>query len=240
MVWVSIALAIVLLFLLVCHFIRIKFTVKWQSLNSFQTTFGFSFLQWEQEITFNGGQDRNASVKSMVSDYHSPIANDPGFTKPTREQAGFIRLPQSLTRAIHKFRRHLKKTLIKLALDPRVWRFVIKYVMGFARRGFHLLHIRLEYLAISFDDILLLGKFAAVWSSLAGMITFLACPVQYGFNEKPASIRLGMDGGFTVLNLIGFGILALFSFPWVGLAKRFWVSWRNPELNRWQRRLLLF
>jgi hypothetical protein len=248
MVWVYIALALILAFLMACHFLRVKFSLSWQSFNNLQGTLGLSFLSMGREFTFYGGQGHGPLDQEFHEihenkekpDSNSPKPSSQAFAKPDLGQAGFIRIPRSLIRYSIGLRRRLRKTFIKLALDPRVWRFLLAYLARFAQRGLRLLHFRLEYLHVGFDDVLLLGRFAAVWSTLSGIFPFLACPVQYGFNEKPASIKVGLTGGFTALNLIGLSMVALFSFPWLTLAGRFRVSWRNPELNRWQRRLLLF
>gem|GEM_PF-5598422 len=157
-----------------------------------------------------------------------------------RGQAGFLLIPSGLSRKLAAFKKHFRQAALKFALDLSVWRALFAYTTRSGRRVLGLLHPRLEYLHVGMEEVLMMGGFAAVWSSLRGIFPGLDCPVEYGFNERPASVKMKVASRFTGWDVLVFGLLTLFSFPWIRLGSRFIHSWRNPRLKQWQRRLLLF
>lgn len=163
-----------------------------------------------------------------------------GMPNSLVSQSGFVGVPESWQVRVKSFRKHLRLVLLKFALDTKVWRILLSYLAKTGSRTFRLLHLQLKFLHIGMEDVLSLGKIAAVWSSLSVLFSPLSCPIEYAFNEKPGSIKLSLTGGFTGLQALVFAGSTVFTFPWVSLGYRFFTSWRNPRLKRWQRRLLLF
>lgn len=156
--------------------------------------------------------------------------------RPRPGQGGFLAVPWK--DRIAKFRIRLKAAALKWALDLAVWGHLAGYALRSGIRSLRFAGPSMQHLHVGSSNILALGRFASVWSSVSGMAPFLACPVEYGFNEKPFSLRFRVSGGCTALGVLGFGLTLLFTLPWTRLARRFLYCWRHPRLNRWQRRLL--
>jgi len=95
-----------------------------------------------------------------------------------------------------------------------------------------------EFLRVGGKDVTLLGSFAGAWSALTGMLPSLACPVDYGF-LRPFGLHFRIGARASGLGALAAALSLFLSFPWLRLSGRFLHCWRNPRLNRWQRRLLL-
>ena len=235
MVWVYTALAIVVFLGLFLHLLKFHVALQWHSPLDVNAMVGFSFLWMRKDFTF----DRIGKAKEK--DKHL-VAGSTGVTdeKKFGNQGGFFRIPDSLASRFASFQKHLQSALVKLTLDLKVWQVLFRYLIISGRRVLRLLHPSLDYLHIGIEDVMSLGIFAGIWSSLSGIFPALASSVEYHFNQRPGSVSFGLKGGFTGWNALVFGLMALVSFPWIPIAIRFISCWRNCELNRWQRRLLLF
>lgn len=242
MVWVYIALAIPCLFCLLAFLCKFKLAVEWHSPAAIEATARFSFLGFRREIELsradwideNDDREDEAPVAEAA-----PVPEDP-VGRTLHGQAGFLLVPSRLSFWLANLKRHFRRAAVRFALDLSVWRALFKYTSQSGRRVLGLLHPRLEYLHVGMEDVVTLGGFAAAWSSLQGIFPGLAAPVEYGFNERPASVKMKLASRFTGWDILVFGVLTLFSFPWIRLASRFIHCWRNPRLSLWQRRLLLF
>ncbi len=235
MVWVSAALAILVFLGLFAHLLKIHVALQWHSPIDLKVTAGVSFLWIRRDFTF----DRIGRAKERDKHFGD---GSTGVTagKKFRKQGGFLRIPESLALRFTSFKKHLRRSFVKLALDLKVWRVLFRYLYKSGRRVLRLLHPSLDYLHIGMEDVMTLGIFAAVWSSLSGIFPSLSSSVEYHFNQRPGSISFGLKGGFTGWNALVFGLMLLVSFPWIPIGSQFLSCWRNPQLNRWQRRLLLF
>jgi hypothetical protein len=188
--------------------------------------------------------DREAGAWSRNPNFKisHPPASGPASAEapvdPDAGQRGALRLPDSWHRLADRFQKRIHKAATKWVLDPGVWRILFRFTMESGRRVLGLLHPALEFLHLSLDDVFDLGRIAAAWSVIRGTIPALACPVEFGF-AQPFAFRARVSGGFSGLNLLLFGLMTLFSFPWVPLGSRFVHCWNDSRLTRWQRRVLL-
>ena len=235
MVWVYVALVIVVLLGLFAHLLKFQVALQWHSPIDLKITAVVSFLWMQRDFTF----DRIGRAKE-TDKHFGDGATEVTAGKKFGNQGGFLRIPESFALRFASFQKHLQRSLVKLALDLKVWRVLFRYLYKSGLRVLRLLHPSLDYLHIGMEDVMSLGIFAAVWSSLCGIFPSLASSVEYHFNQRPGSISFGLKGGFTGWNALVFGLMVLVSFPWIPIGSRFLSCWRNPQLNRWQRRLLLF
>lgn len=258
MVWVCIALSIPILILLLLHFIRFHFNLSVETPTTLRGSVGFSFFRFRREVTVDavqavmgrqGGNDdadedgvegawsgnpNFQAVKPAVDDsVGGNFTNQPGAG-----QRGALRVPESWHRMLDRFQKRVHKAATKWVLDPGVWRILFRFTMKSGRRVLGLLHPALESMHLSLEDVFDLGRIAAAWSVVRGTIPALACPVEFGF-AQPFAFRARLAGGFSGLDLLLFGLLTLFSFPWLPLGSRFVHCWNDSRLTRWQRRVLL-
>lgn len=231
MTWVYITLAILLSLGVLAHSLKFQLAVAYHSPAVFTLKAGVSFLGFHREFVL-------PSPPGPKSISHQEFTS--GQREFTSGQSGFVRVPESWLTRIQSLRKHGRLALLKFVLDPKVWGVLFTYLVRSGRRTFRLLHIALKSIHVGMEDPVSLGKFAAVWSSLSVLFLPLACPIEYAFNERPGSVKLSLTGGFTGLEAMAFACALFFTFPWLRLGHRFLSSWRNPRLNRWQRRLLLF
>jgi hypothetical protein len=254
MVWVCIALAIPVLFLLLLHFLRFHFNVSIETPSTLRGSVGVSFFRFRREVTVDAAQavmGRQAGQKDSEEDAEDDGDGDreegawsrnPNFKAPDSPadagQRGALRVPESWHRLADRFQKRIHKAATKWVLDPGVWRILFRFTLKSGKRVLGLMHPALESLHLSLEDVFDLGRIAAAWSVIRGTIPALACPVEFGF-AQPFAFRARVAGGFSGLNLLLFGLLTLFSFPWLPLGKRFVHCWNDPRLTRWQRRVLL-
>jgi hypothetical protein len=258
MVWVCIALSIPVLFLLLLHFLRFHFDLSVETPTTLRGSVGFSFFRFRREVIVDaaqavmgrqaghddadedgeegdwGGNPNFQAVKPSVDD---PTGENPR-NLPDAGQRGALRVPESWHRMVDRFQKRVHKAATKWVLDPGVWRILFRFTMKSGRRVLGLLHPALESMHLSLEDVFDLGRIAAAWSVVRGTIPALACPVEFGF-AQPFAFRARLAGGFSGLDLLLFGLLTLFSFPWLPLGSRFVHCWNDPRLTRWQRRVLL-
>lgn len=265
MVWVCIALSIPVLFLLLLHFIRFHFNLSVETPTTLRGSVGFSFFRFRREVTVDAAQavmgrpsghgdtdedddgnakngeegawNRNPNFQAVKPAVHDPVDGTPP-SLPDAGQRGALRVPESWHRMADRFRKRVHKAATKWVLDPGVWRILFRFTMKSGRRVLGLLHPALESMHLSLEDVFDLGRIAAVWSVIRGTIPALAGPVEFGF-AQPFAFRARLAGGFSGLDLLVFGLLTLFSFPWLPLGSRFVHCWNDPRLTRWQRRVLL-
>ncbi|MDB5049929.1 MAG: hypothetical protein JWO30_3000 [Fibrobacteres bacterium] len=246
MVWVYIALSIPVLILLLLHFLRFHFSIDVQTPASLRGSVGVSFMGFRREISVdagraftaqegeNGDEDENGEPAPQSS------GQDGSGTGPASDkgQRGALSIPDSWLGYFSRLKVRLQKAFIKWALDFSVWRLLVRFTLKSGKRVFGLLQPGLKSLHLGMEDVYDLGRIAAAWSVVSGTVPALNCPVQFGFTE-PFNFQAKLAGGFTGLNTLIFGLLTVFSFPWIPLGTRFVHCWRDPRLSRWQRRVLL-
>ncbi len=228
MVWVYLALLIPASFLILAHLLKFRFTIEYQTPAHVQTKFGVYFLGYKREISSRPEKKKPGNV---AEDFLPNLGS---------LQSGFIRIPEFEFPKLTSLKIKFSQAWIRFVLDIPTWLALLGYLLTSGKRVLRLLHPKFEHLHFGWQEILSLGRFAAFWSVLTGMFPSLACPIEYQFNQKPASGKMGLGMGFSGLNLLIFLGISLFAFPWLKLLSRFWFCWRNPSLNQWQRLLLLF
>ena len=245
MVWVSIALAIPLLILLLLQFLRFHFSIHAQTPATLQGSLGISFLWFRREMTVDAGrafsskadgEGETGDPEGKKEDPEAEAEFDPGREFPG--QRGALRIPGSWQGYFSRLRSRFRQAGAKWMLDFQVWRALIGFAFKSGRRIIRLLHPALKSFHLGMEDVYDLGRIAAAWSVLRGALPALTGDAEFGFAET-FNFRAKVTGGFTGLNVLFFGLTTLFSFPWVILGGRFAHCWRDPRLNRWQRRVLL-
>jgi hypothetical protein len=249
MVWVCIALAIPALALLLLHFLRFHFHLSVESPSTLRGAVGVSFFGFRREVAVDAaravwghgehnGDDDEDDGEDGHEDDAADLASDAFGGDARGGQRGALRVPEAWLRLAARLQTRLRKAATKWVLDPGVWRILLRFAWKSGRRVLGLLHPAPEFLHLSLEDVFALGRIAAVWAVLRGTLPALACPAEFGF-AQPFALRARLAGGFTGLDLVVFGLLTLFSFPWAPLGSRFLHCWRDPRLTRWQRRVLL-
>lgn len=236
--WVSITLAclaaLAALFLLLAYLLRFRYVVEIDFPRVSRASFEISFLWIRKVFPFGGSGD--------AGEGGDEAASEDGGPGPAREviaapgQAGFLRIELPLRWRI--FRRRLMRAGRRWIVDIPVWKILAGYLLRSAARLYVRLRPACEFLHVSMEDVVTLGRIAGAWSSLRGAFPSLAGPVEYGFN-RPFALRLKLAGGSSALGLLFLAAALLITFPWVALGARFLHCWRHPGLNRWQRRVLL-
>lgn len=224
--WISIAaLAAAAILLLAAWLFRFRYHLEYAFPDSAKGDMSVAFLFWRKTMAFPA---------SPPAPPPEPSGAAPAVPRPGQE--GFLSVPVSARMA--RFRRRLKAAARKWAFDLGVWRLLAAFTL---RSGFDTLRFvgpSMEHLHVGSAHVYGLGRFAAAWSTLSGMLPFLACPVEYGFNERPFALRFRLSGGCSLLGFLAFVLAWLFAIPWMALWRRFLHCWRNPRPSRWQRRLM--
>ncbi len=257
MAWLLIASAFFLgffLFILVCYFIKFHFSFNYEMPKTWEAAIQIAFFNFKHEWNFS-------SISSFV---HLPSprpiqSSSPDFPeKPS--QAGFIRFPSTLKISVFtkirqafstrwptrwstqwkNLKKHFRRSALRFLFDLPVWGILLQFLIKSGLRTLKFLSPKLEKLHIGLQDPGSLGTFAAIWSPLAALIPWLNGDVYYHFNPSSAALKIKAGIRFSVLGFIAFLVAIFFSFPWIELIRRFLFCWRNPGLNWWQRRLLLF
>lgn len=218
--------------LLALHLLRFRYSFDYAFPAATGGRFEVSFLFWRKAFPFGEVTDSSEPPK-VAAPSASPGADATG---PRPGQEGFVTLP--FKEKFARLRLRFKSAGKKWILDLPVWGHLITYLLGSGLRALRFAGPTLQHLHVGSADIVNLGRFAAVWSSLRAGIPFLACPVEYGFNERPFALRLKVGGGCTALGLLGFALALALTLPWLRLFRRFAHCWRNPRLHRWQRKLV--
>ncbi len=239
MIWVWIAIAIPALFVLTLASIRFHLEAEYLSPLHVSSTAKISFfgLSWKKEIHFQKPAESDTS--STTDDSTERVTENPAgvFLSAASSESGFVVIPESWTRKVTAARRRFRPAFKKFLLDPVAWKIISGYLFAAGWRLLRTLNLRLRYLSIGLEDVLSMGKLAAVISVLRGIFPALACPIEYRFCQSTASARVQCTAGFSALKLCSTLFMLLFTFPWFRLAARFRAGWRNPELNGWQRRI---
>lgn len=198
-----------------------------------------TFLWWRKEFHLSAPSEEESDGDDPAAGRPpEPRTSDPGqvLRRPRPGQEGFVSIPWKERKA--RLKSKLKSAGLKWVLDLAVW----GHLLGFAlRSGFRTLRLAgpsMEHLHVGSANIGGLGRFAAFWSTVTGMVPFLSCPVEYGFDERPFSLRVRISGGCSALGVLALGLVLFLTIPWRGLANRFAYCWRHPRLNRWQRKLI--
>lgn len=241
------ALAAASFLLLASWLLRFRYHLEYAFPDSAQGEISFAFLFWRKTMAFHPRIRRQPDAEASPSPDPGPptessgaVPADPGVGQdraaPRPGQEGFLSVP--LSDRMSRFRRRLKAAALKWAFDLGVWRLLAAFTV---RSGFDTLRFvgpSMEYLHVGSAHVYGLGKFAAAWSTLSGMVPFLACPVEYGFNERPFALRFRLSGGCSLLGFLAFVLAWFVAIPWIALWRRFLHCWRNPRPSRWQRRLM--
>jgi hypothetical protein len=241
------ALSAAAMFLLAAWLIRFRYRLEYAFPDLAQGEMSVSFLLWRKSLPFRPGSRRRSSGDTETAPEAAPsheaagtAASDPGAGRegpaPRAGQEGFLAVPVS--ERMERFRKRMKAAALKWAFDLGVWRLFVAFTL---RSGFDTLRFvgpSLEHLHVGSAHVSGLGRFAAAWSTLSGMLPFLACPVEYGFNERPFALRFRLSGGCSLLGFLAFVLAWFIAIPWLALWRRFVHCWRNPRPSRWQRRLM--
>jgi hypothetical protein len=250
MVWVLIALAIPLTGLLSLHLLRFRFTIDVETPAILRGSIGVSFLAFRREVVVDAAQairgrggDGNADDEDGDHQAATPGADARGRESEAPPgagtgQQGAVRIPDRWVRFSDRLQARFRKAVTKWVLDPGVWRIALRFSWKSGRRVIGLIHPAISFLHLCLEDVFALGRISAAWVVAQGMFPALTCPTEFGF-ARPFALRARLSGGFTGLNLLVFGLLTLFTFPWRPLTARFLECWRDPRLTRWQRRVLL-
>lgn len=243
------AFALAALFILAAWLIRFRYAFEYVFPNITRGSMALSFLWWRKEMPIGSpdeededGDPRYRGVQAVGERVGAASGSTPrdsaagGPPGPRPGQDGFLALPWKERKA--RIRSRLKAASLKWVLDLRVWRHLAGYLLGSGLRILRWVGPSMEHLHVGSANILALGRFASTWATMGGMVPFLACPVEYGFNERPFALRLRISGRCTALGVLAMGAALLFTVPWIRLAGRFRYCWRHPRLNRWQRRLV--
>lgn len=237
-----ILLALAALAALGLHLIRFRYAFGYAFPNATDGGMVLSFLLWRKEIPFGEEEDGEGNLEgtSPARDPGAGIGAVPAGPGPRPGQEGFLALPgrERLSARWDRFLARFKAASLKWALDLAVWGHLLGYGLRSGLRLLRLAGPSMERLHVGSADVANLGRFAAAWSSLAGMAPFLACPVEYAFNERPFALRLRISGGCSALQALIFLLALVFTLPWLRLFARFRECWRQPALDPWQSRLM--
>jgi hypothetical protein len=231
MVWVYIALAILLTLIFALQLLHFRFAFDLQSpfLAQGTLTVTFPFLRREFALAAGGAHPP----------LPGPDAASEGKDMGGKGQRGGLTLPDSWVAFFRRIKGRSRAAAIKCALDFQVWGLLLRFLLKTGKRALGLLHPAMERLSLGLEDAHTLGRIAGYWAVLQGTLPGLACPTEFRFAAPAFTLELRAAGGFTGLNALWFCLMVLFSLPWAGLAARFIQCWRDPELNQWQRRVLL-
>lgn len=249
-------LALGALFLLALHLIRFRYHFDYAFPHARNGAVTLSFLGWKKQVRFqedaasSGAATGAATVEPTATATGAATVEatgaatakapgeatgaEPGSSGPRPGQEGFLAVPFRERMATWKGR--LKHAGLKFALDLPVWGLLSVYGLRSGLRTLRLVGPSLERLHLASLDVVNLGRFAAFWSTLAGLAPFLASPVEYRF-AQPFALRFRVSGGCTGLGFLLFVLALLFTVPWASLLGRFRHCWRNPRLNLWQRKV---
>lgn len=240
-------LAIGALILSALHLIRFRYHFAYAFPQTAESAVSLSFLGWKREFRLREGKtggEKEADEASAPADNGGETASPapmgaggtrPGAPGPRPGQEGFLAVP--FRARMSTWQGRLKSAGVKWALDLPVWGHLGAYGLRTGLRALRLVGPTLERLHLASHDVLNLGRFAAFWSSLSGLAPFLASPVEYRF-AQPFALRFRISGGCTGLGFLLFALALVLSLPWLRLLRRFRHCWRNPRLNRWQRRVV--
>lgn len=238
-------LALGALLLLALHLIRFRYHFAYAFPHAREGAVALSFLGWKKEIRLAEEDDEEEEEPDLSAPGEPGARPGPAqapsgsgaepLRGPRPGQEGFLAVPFRERMATWKGR--LKSAGLKWALDLPVWGHLAGYGLRSGLRALRLVGPTLERLHLASRDVLNLGRFAAFWSTLAGLAPFLASPVEYRF-AQPFALRFRISGGCTGLGFLLFALALLFTLPWLRLLARFRHCWRNPRLNRWQRKVV--
>jgi hypothetical protein len=235
--------------LLSLHLLRFRYSFDYVFPTATEGRMEISFLFWRKVIPFGddpGETSGQAPVtpEKTASSGTSGVSGTAGASTvpdtagpgPRPGQEGFLAVP--FKERVSRLRSHFKQAGKKWILDLAVWGHLVAYLLRSGFRALRFAGPSLQNLHVGSADVANLGRFAAAWSGLRAAVPFLACPVEYGFNERPFALRLKVGGGCTALGLLTFLLALVATLPWVRLFRRFAKSWRNPALDPWQRKLV--
>ncbi len=124
MTWVYLTLAILAACCLFAHALQFNMALAFCSPKDFVFTAGVSFywIHWQFSGPSRSRPVSTGTPNSLVS------------------QRGFVGIPVSWQFQIKSIQKHLRRVLLKFALDPKVWRILFLYLTKTGRRTFRLLH----------------------------------------------------------------------------------------------------
>jgi hypothetical protein len=233
--WVGITLAclsaVPAIFLILAYLLRFRYSLEFAFPHAPRGSFAVSFFWFRREFRFGGDDEKNEDEEFSEASAAGP---------DLQGQAGFLGVGARppFRRRMRSFRRRLRRAGRRWIVDLPVWRILAGYFARSAFRFLRRLRLGLDFLQVGSADVGAMARFASFWSVLRGAFPALACPVEYGF-ARPFALRLKAGGACSGLGVLFLAATLLFTFPWFRLGARFVHCWRNPRLNRWQRRLLL-
>ena len=247
--WLLLALlSVAAILALAAWLLRFRYAFEYMFPQLTQGEMVVSFLWWRKVFPLGSaseedpdGEDRTANRAAASQPSASKSDSDEsrmpgGAGMPRSGQNGFVAMPWKERKA--RLRSRLKSAGLKWVLDMAVWGHLLGFALRSGLRTLRFAGPSMESLHVGSASVLGLGRFAAVWSTVTGMVPFLACPVEYGFVERQFSLRLRISGGCSALGMLTLAFVLFLTLPWRGLAGRFLYCWRHPRLNRWQRKLV--
>ncbi len=164
----------------------------------------------------------------------TPSVNPVEATRsPSPGQDGFLRLPASGM----PWKERARRAGFQCATDPRLLRGLASYMFRTVVRLFRFpgVHLSIRRLELGHPDPYVLGKAAAVIAAGGVLAPFLwTVPVAYRFDRYAFSMRSEISAGFSLLKLMGLGLVLLLTFPWYRLLIRFAGGMWRPELQGWR------
>lgn len=130
-------------------------------------------------------------------------------------------------------RNRWRRALFRLATDAPAWKLLARHGFRSLRAMLRLLHVRAS-LSVGHPDPVLLGRFAGAWHAAAPVLPG-SVALDLRFQDRRPTLALSAEGGFSLLSLLCRGLFLVGSFPWIGLARRARVAWKEHELAGWRR-----
>lgn len=127
----------------------------------------------------------------------------------------------------------LRKALFRLVTDSSAWVHLIRYGFRVLRLTHSLLRPRVR-LAAGHPDPALLGRLAGHWHAVSPLLPLGDTTMNFRFQDRRPSLRLNVEGGFSALSLLFFGISVFGVFPFFGIGRRAWRGWRQQGLTGWR------
>lgn len=123
--------------------------------------------------------------------------------------------------------------LFSLATDGKAWKHLAGYGFRLLRLTRGLLRPRIAMTA-GHPDPALLGSLIGRWHAVSPLLPLPETTFNGSFQDRLPTFRIRVEGGFSALSLLCFAAAAAGTFPYFGLGRRVWRSWRQPDLTGWR------